>query len=259
MGIALSALGIIISGLLSSTAPERTYAFFFMAVWLSIWTFGVVALAASVTAAWRSASGISDSGRRSSIGAAVGLTLFSLPFLLGEIIGIFAFVAMAGPFLLAMLFVTVAIDYTFFRLMRAYTPQGRAVLDQIDGFRLYLGVAEKGRIDMSTSPVHTPETYERYLPYAMALDVEKEWSDKFADVLSGAGAAGEPSFQPAWFVSSSGRFTNLASLGTSLSGSLASAVSAASVAPGHSSGFGGGGGGGGGSGGGGGGGGGGGW
>jgi uncharacterized membrane protein len=258
VGIALSALGIVITGLLSSTAPERTYAFFFMAVWLSIWTFGVAALAASVTAAWRSTSGIPDSGRRSSVGAAVGLTLFSLPFLLGEVIGIFAFVAMAGSFLLAMLFVTVAIDYTFFRLMRAYTPQGRAVLDEIDGFRLYLGVAEKGRIDMSTPPDHTPETYERYLPYAMALDVEKEWSEKFADVLSSAGAAGERSFQPVWFVSSSGRFTNLASLGTSLSGSLASAVASSSAAPGHSSGFGGGGGGGG-SGGGGGGGGGGGW
>jgi uncharacterized membrane protein YgcG len=260
VGIALSALGIIITGLLSSTAPERRFAFFFMAVWLSIWTFGVVALTASVLAAWRSARQPSGAGRHSGAGGALGLTLFSLPFLLGEIFGVVMFVAMAGPFLLGMLLVTVAIDYTFFRLMRAYTPAGRAVLDQIDGFRLYLGVAERGQIDASTPPDHTPETYERYLPYAMALDVEKEWSDKFADVLGTAETSGAAAFQPAWFVSNSGGITNLGSLGRSLSGSLASAVASSSVAPGHSSGFsGGGGGGGGGSGGGGGGGGGGGW
>ncbi|MHB8071685.1 MAG: DUF2207 domain-containing protein [Candidatus Cryosericum sp.] len=259
-GIALSVAGIVAAGLIGATQPERTFGFLFMSVWLSMWTFGTAALLAQVIASWRRQPASTPGKRALSLPASGCLTVFAIPFLLGEIFGIFAFVAMAGPLLLALVFITAAIDYIFFRLMRAYTPHGRAVLDQIDGFRLYLGVAEKGRIDMLTPPDHTPETYERYLPYAMALDVEKEWSDKFADVLSGAGASGEPSFQPAWFVSSSGQFTNLASLGTSLSGSLTSAVSSSSVAPGHSSGFGGGGGGGGGgSGGGGGGGGGGGW
>jgi hypothetical protein len=261
VGVALSVLGIIVTGLLSSTAPERMYAFFFMAAWLSVWTFGAIALGASVAAAWRSAFGVRSGGPRSGLGGAIALTLFSLPFLLGEIIGIFAFVAIAGPPLLAMVFITVAIDYVFFRLMRAYTPQGQAVLDQIDGFRLYLGVAEKDRINMLTPPDHTPETFERYLPYAIALNVEQVWSDNFADVLRSSEATGESSFQPAWFVSGAGTAINLATLGTSLSSSLASAVASSSVAPGHSSGFGGGsgGGGGGGSGGGGGGGGGGGW
>ncbi len=259
-GLALSVLGIIVTGLLSSTAPERVIGFFFMAVWLSIWTFGVIALIASAATAWRSVFRNRPGGTISTIWGAISMTLFSIPFLLGEVIGTFAFVAMAGPLLLAMVFITAGIDYIFFRLLRAYTPQGRAVLDQIDGFRLYLSVAEKPRIDMLTQPDHTPQTYERYLPYAMALDVEKQWNDCFADVLQAPGASGETPFQPAWFVGNPGKLSVLASLGTSFADTFASAVASSAVAPGHSSGFGSsGGGGGGGSGGGGGGGGGGGW
>jgi uncharacterized membrane protein YgcG len=156
--------------------------------------------------------------------------------------------------------VTAIIDVVFFRLLRAYTPQGRAVLDEIEGFRLYLSTAEKDRMNMLTPVDETPETFERYLPYALAMDVEQQWSERFADVLGRTNAAGEPVYQPAWFTGTSMGAIGVSTLGSSLSGAFASSIAAASVAPGSSSGFsGGGGGGGGGSGGGGGGGGGGGW
>jgi uncharacterized membrane protein len=150
----------------------------------------------------------------------------------------------------------------FFRLLRAYTPKGRVLLDQIDGFRLYLSVAEKDRMNMLTPVDHTPETFERYLPYALALDVEQQWSENFADVLERTDASGQLTYQPVWFSGQALQSAGFSTLGSSLSGAFASAIAASSVAPGTSSGFssgGGGGGGGGGSGGGGGGGGGGGW
>lgn len=254
IGIVLSILGVIAAGLLGDGAPERIFGFLFIGVWLTIWTFGVLALLGSIRSAWASPTG--SAGRR----GAVFTTLFAIPFVIGEIVGIAVFIAMAGVLLLGLSITTAVIDYVFFHLMRAYTPQGRAIMDQIDGFRLYLGVAEKNRIEMATSPDHTPDTYERYLPYAMALDVEREWTDAFADVLRVPDAEGMQSVHPAWFVANSPAPVDFASLGTSLSNSLASAAVSASSAPGHSSGFGGGGGGGGGgSGGGGGGGGGGGW
>ena len=32
----------------------------------------------------------------------------------------------------------------------------------------------------------TPELFEKYLPYCLALDVENEWSEQFANVLARA-------------------------------------------------------------------------
>jgi uncharacterized membrane protein YgcG len=259
-GVTLSIAGVVAAGLLGTTQPERVFGFLFMSVWLSMWTFGVAALVTQVVASWRGRLAAASGKRAFSLLSSVGLTLFAIPFLLGELIGTIAFVAIAGPLLLALVFVTVAIDVIFFRLLRAYTPQGRDLLDQIDGFRLYLSVAEKDRIDMLTPVHHTPETFERYLPYALALDVEQQWSENFADVLKRTDASGQPTYRPVWFSGGTWGSTSFSTLGSSLSGAFASAIAASSVAPGKSSGFGGGGGGGGGgSGGGGGGGGGGGW
>ena len=261
-GVALSIAGVVAAGLLGTTQPERIFGFLFMSVWLSVWTFGVAALFTQVAASWRGRSANTLGKRTFSLGSSVGLTLFAVPFLLGELIGTIAFVVIAGPLLLALIFVTAAIDVVFFRLLRAYTPKGRGLLDQIDGFRLYLSVAEKDRMNMLTPVDHTPETFERYLPYALALDVEQQWSESFADVLERTDASGQPSYHPVWFSGGIWRSTTFSTLGSSLSGAFASAIAASSVAPGTSSGFGGGGGsssGGGGSGGGGGGGGGGGW
>lgn len=248
-GVALSIAGVVAAGLLGTTQPERVFGFLFMSVWLSIWTFGVAALVTQVVASWRGRSADTSGKRTFSLPRSLGLTLFAMPFLLGELFGTIAFVVIAGPLLLALVFVTVAIDVVFFRLLRAYTPQGRDLLDQIDGFRLYLSVAEKDRIDMLTPVDHTPETFERYLPYALALDVDQQWSENFADVLQRTDASGQPTYQPVWFSGETWRSTSFSTLGSSLSGAFASAIAASSVAPGKSSGFGGSGGGGGGSGG----------
>jgi uncharacterized membrane protein YgcG len=261
-GIALSIAGIVAAGLLGTTQPERIFGFLFMSCWLSIWTFGVAALVAQIVESWRGRSTDTLGKRILKLPGTLGLVLFAIPFLLGELFGAIAFVVIAGPLLLALVFVTAAIDVIFFRLLRAYTPTGRALLDQIDGFRLYLSVAEKDRMNMLTPVDHTPETFERYLPYALGLDVEQQWSENFADVLERTDASGQLTYQPMWFSGQALQSAGFSTLGSSLSGAFASAIAASSVAPGTSSGFssgGGGGGGGGGSGGGGGGGGGGGW
>jgi len=242
-GIALSIVGVVATGLLRTTHPEEVIGFLFLSFWLSIWTFGVATLVTEVVASWRGRSTNTSGKHVFSLPRSIGLTLFAIPFLLGELMGTIGFVVMAGPLLLALLFVTVAIDVIFFRLLRAYTPKGRAVMDQIDGFRLYLSVAEKDRIDMLTPVDHTPETFERYLPYAVALDVEQQWSGNFADVLGRADASGQPAYQPVWFSGGVWRSSSFSALGSSLSGAFASAIASSSVAPGKSSGFSGGGGG----------------
>ena len=73
--------------------------------------------------------------------------------------------------------------------MPAHTPEGRRIADQIEGFRHYLGVAERERLELLNPPKETAELFEKYLPYAIALDVENAWGRRFAGVLAAAALA----------------------------------------------------------------------
>jgi uncharacterized membrane protein YgcG len=144
-----------------------------------------------------------------------------------------------------------------FPWLQAPSVEGRKIMDQIEGFRDYLGVAEEDRLNALNPPDKTPELFERFLPYAIALDVENAWANRFAGVLAAAGAAAATT---AWYAGSNGWSNDPVGFASHLSGDLNQTISSASTAPGSSdSSSGGGSGGGGSSGGGGGGGGGGGW
>jgi uncharacterized membrane protein YgcG len=73
-----------------------------------------------------------------------------------------------------------------FRWLKARSKAGRAIADQIEGFRQYLGVAEESRLEAMNPPQKTPELFERFLPYAIALDVQNTWAKRFAGVLATA-------------------------------------------------------------------------
>jgi uncharacterized membrane protein YgcG len=64
-------------------------------------------------------------------------------------------------------------------VMPARTIKGARTVEQILGFIEFLNRVEKDRLDRT---VHTPEMFERYLPYAMAFGVEKRWARAFADI-----------------------------------------------------------------------------
>src|SRR5690606_2815514 len=78
----------------------------------------------------------------------------------------------------------VLLTVVFAVLMRAPTIQGRKVMDQIEGFKLYLETAEKERLNIVGEPPMTVDRFERILPYAIALGVEKPWSDHFEGELA---------------------------------------------------------------------------
>jgi hypothetical protein len=103
------------------------------------------------------------------------------------------------PFVLATAFT--ALNGLFFYLMRAPTALGRPIMDQLSGFKLYLETAEADRLNMQGAPEITAERFEALLPYAVALDVEKPWSDAFAAAVRRAhpGEADPMSgYQSAW-------------------------------------------------------------
>jgi uncharacterized membrane protein YgcG len=133
----------------------------------------------------------------------------------------------------------------------APTEEGRAVLDHIAGFKQYLSITERERLDRMTPvkpPPDTTEVFEKYLPYAIALGVENRWADRFQSVLAASAARGQQGF--GWYSGSSSPWSNPTGFVDSVGSSLSSAVGSASTAPGSggggSSGGGGGGGGGGG-------------
>jgi len=131
------------------------------------------------------------------------------------------------------------INTIFAFLIKAPTKEGRKLLDQIAGFRMYLSYAEKDELNFSAPVEKTPELFEKYLPYALALDVENQWAEKFTDVLSRA--IQEDNYHPTWYYGSSLSALSLANFGSSLGNSLTQSISSSSTPPGSSSGGGGGG------------------
>jgi len=125
--------------------------------------------------------------------------------------------------------------------MSAPTPEGRAVLDRIAGFKQYLSITERERLDRMQAPEDTLQLFERYLPYAIALGVENRWADRYTGLLAAAAAAPGASQTFGWYSGSSSPWNDTGGFVDSLGSSLASTVSSASTAPGSSSGSGGGG------------------
>jgi len=138
---------------------------------------------------------------------------------------------------------TAALNVVFFELLKAPTIAGRKVMDEIEGFRMYLGTAEQHRLDVLTPPKETPELFAQCLPYAIALDVENQWNKRFEKVFEeaartpGSSGAGAYGYSPAWY--SGPRLSHIASGGfaAALGGALATAAASAATAPGSGSGF----------------------
>lgn len=101
-----------------------------------------------------------------------------------------------------------ALFLIFAPLMPARTPKGVAAREHILGFKQYLSVAEKDRINFHNAPEKKPQTFEKFLPYAMVLGVETQWAKYFEDMYK--------DMQPSWYVSNSGAHFNAILLSQSL-------------------------------------------
>ncbi len=118
------------------------------------------------------------------------------------------------------------------------TDAGAQQWAKVDGFKLYLGVVEKDRLNFSDAPEKTPERFNALLPYAVALGVEKEWAKQFEgiDITSAT----------TWYTGNLAAFSavNLANdIGTSFASTVSSNSSVSTSGGSSGGGFGGGGGG----------------
>ena len=211
----------------------------FLAVWLSFWTFGVIMLTRAVIGAWRQAARSGKDGLTRK-GGALFLTLFAIPFFAAEVVVLVLLFTMTSFWLAPLLLVLGGLNAWFCHLLKRPTVEGRAAMDHIEGFRMYLATAEQDLLNSAHPPEKTPELFERFLPYAVALDVETEWAAKFEDVLTAAQAEG--GYQPIWYHGAAFSTIGTVGLASAMGSSMSSALSSASSAPSSSSGGSGGGG-----------------
>ena len=86
--------------------------------------------------------------------------------------------------------------------MPAHTEQGTRALENLLGFEDFLVHVDADRFNRM---VKTPEMFEKFLPFAMALGVEKNWSKAFQDIVKQPpdwyrGSSYGPNFYPMMFV-----------------------------------------------------------
>ena len=86
--------------------------------------------------------------------------------------------------------VAIASNFLYHELLKAPTHLGRIALDKIEGFKLFLAATEEDQIKRLAPINWNLETYNKYLPYAVALDIEDEWSAKFNNQLAAAVTSG---------------------------------------------------------------------
>ncbi|MGV8932077.1 MAG: DUF2207 domain-containing protein [Luteimonas sp.] len=174
-----------------------------------------------------------------SIGIAVMIAIASIALAIGIGAGLL------GSGLILMLPVVVLmipVLIVFGIAIKAPTAEGRALLDAIEGFKRYLGVAERDELARMPGPDAPPvldaKRYEHLLPYAVALEVEDAWTKKFT-LAVGAAAAAAATAAITWYHSSNAG--DLGSLSRAIGSSLTSQIASSSTPPGSSSGGGGGG------------------
>jgi len=117
----------------------------------------------------------------------------------------------SGAWSVGAVIVSGVIVYLFGRQMTAKSLKGARTYVQILGFEEFMNRVDKDRLKQMP-----PDTFEKYLPYAMALGVEHRWAQAFAGIIqnppswySGPTPAGY-GFNPILFTNSMGYMSSQA-------------------------------------------------
>ncbi|MDX2166426.1 MAG: DUF2207 domain-containing protein [Deltaproteobacteria bacterium] len=239
-GLAISALALLVMAWF--TRGPGVVAMVFMLIWLSVWSYACLHLLESVLRGWRDAlrPGAGAFSRGLGVVAAIIISVIALPFFAGEAMGLYMMSQLTTIWATPLALALGGTNWLFLFLLKQPTRAGRALMDQIDGFAMYLGTAEGDELRMA--PPKTPQRFEAMLPYAIALGVEHQWSARFDDVLRSAGDGDDVArYKPGWYSGDSISRFSPTSFSSMVGSSLSSAVASSSTPPGSSSGSSGGG------------------
>jgi len=99
------------------------------------------------------------------------------------------------PLLIVSVIISAAIWFLFARVMTAKTIKGARTLVAILGFQEFMN-----RVDADRLKVMPPTTFEKFLPYAMALGVEHHWAQAFAGIVQNP---------PTWYAGPGGYYPGM--------------------------------------------------
>lgn len=136
----------------------------------------------------------------------------------------------------------VGLNGLFMYLLPAPTRKGQSIRTEIEGFRLYMETAEKlqmnaVKIGSDAPPPMTKQRYETFLPYAIALGVEKPWSKHFERLIPEEAK----NYDPSWTNMSPRSFGSIGGMTDGIVSGMSSGVASAMPQSSGSSGSGGGG------------------
>ncbi|MCB9227515.1 MAG: DUF2207 domain-containing protein [Chitinophagales bacterium] len=194
----------------------------FQTGWLSIWGIGVFMM-------FRQSF---SSLRNRQFGIGIGMLVFAIPFLVVMVVVALVFsktLSIPYAVILALYVINIVV---FYHLLKAPTVYGRKVMDEIEGFQMYLKTAEKHLMERTKTKEDSIKLFERFLPYAVALNCETEWTKTFEKTINEALKDG--TYQPTWHHSNI-PYINIGSITNSVGSSLTHAVTSSSVAPTSSS------------------------
>jgi len=77
----------------------------------------------------------------------------------------------------------VAAHLIFAPALRRVSQQGRKMLDDIEGFRIFLEKVEQDKLNRIRMPEEHLEAADEYLPYAIALEIKEAWGDHLAQAF----------------------------------------------------------------------------
>jgi hypothetical protein len=167
----------------------------------------------------------------------VGLLIIAAPLVLVQVTGIVNLFE-SVPYAIGAFAVSALIFFLFARVMTAKTLLGAQTKVKVLGFQEFMN-----RVDADRIKRLPPDTFEKYLPYAMALGVEQHWAKAFAGIITQppnwyAGAYTPGYWNPMLFT------TDMQTMASSAHAAMVAAPRASSTGSGWSSGggFGGGGG-----------------
>ncbi len=123
-----------------------------------------------------------ESANGYSVGAAVCILI---PFAVLQFLGWVNFFS-SVPVVIVSVLIAAMIWFLFARVMTAKTLKGSRVHTAVLGFQEFMN-----RVDGERLKTMPPNTFEKFLPYAMALGVEHHWAQAFAGIVK------DP---PSWYV-----------------------------------------------------------
>ncbi|OAI57518.1 hypothetical protein AYO50_01395 [Acidobacteria bacterium SCGC AG-212-P17] len=164
----------------------------------------------------------------------LGFLLVALPYAALQVMGIADFLS-SVPMAIGCGLISVGIILIIGKQLTATSLKGARTQVQIKGFQEFMN-----RVDADRLKRMPPDTFEKFLPYAMALGVEHRWAKAFEGIIQNPptwyqGYGPSPSFSTFYFVNS------LGSMASTASSTFVSAPRASSSGSGWSGGGGGGG------------------